>query len=344
MLTSKQRVQNTMVGAPVDRPALFLPFTLHGATEVGLTYSQYFSSATAVVEGQLRLREKYSHDILYPFFYAAAEHEAFGGQVSFHDDGPPTSAGPLFESPRQITAWEPPDVKHSEVLARTLDTIFELKRRTVGNVPIVSVVMAPTSLPVMQLGFGEYLTLWFEQPELCAVLHEKNRAFTVAWANAQLQAGADVVGYFDPVLSPTIITEKQFHTVGLPLARRTIEDINGPIAGLLASGLAVKRFTDFADIGASLVGVSSTESISEAKKAAAGRVTVLGNLNGLEMCHWTADQAYIHAASALAQGGTSKFILSDSHGEIPSQVRPAVLDAIVAAVADYKIMDTDIHV
>ena len=51
----------------------------------------------------------------------------------------------------------------------------------------------------MQLGFDNYLDVMLERPELFKRLMEVNEEFEVAWANAQLQAGATAIVYFDPV-------------------------------------------------------------------------------------------------------------------------------------------------
>jgi len=55
----------------------------------------------------------------------------------------------------------------------------------------------------------------------------------------------------------------------------------------------------------------------------------MGNLNGIEMRHWSvekAEQKVREAISKAAAGGG--FILSDNHGEIPWQVSDEVLLAI----------------
>ena len=80
-VTSMQRVLTTLSHQEPDRVPLFLLLTMHGAAELGLSIGDYFSSAEHVARGQLRLLEKFGHDCLYPFFYAAIETEAFGGDV-----------------------------------------------------------------------------------------------------------------------------------------------------------------------------------------------------------------------------------------------------------------------
>ena len=69
------------------------------------------------------------------------------------------------------------------------------------------------------------------------------------------------------------------------------------------------------------------------KRACAGRVTILGNLNGIEMARWSASEAENLVRDAIAVAGPGGgFILSDNHGEIPWQVSEDVLMAISEAV------------
>ena len=74
------------------------------------------------------------------------------------------------------------------------------------------------------------------------------------------------------------------------------------------------------------------EDLREVKAACRGRISILGNLNGIEMTHWTPAEAENAVKKAIAQAAPGGgFILSDGHGEIPWQVSDEVLHAIVAA-------------
>lgn len=330
--TPMSRVVTTLGHQEPDRVPLFLALTIHGARALGLSIREYFSRAEHVVEGQLRMRARYDHDLLYGFSYAAAELEAFGGSVEFFDDGPPNAGPPVITRAAQIAALEVPVVEEHAVLLRTLEGIDGLKRRVGDTVPIVGVVMSPCSLPVMQLGFEPYLRLLHEDREACRRLWAVNEEFCVRWANAQLRAGATAICYFDPLASPTMIERATYLETGHRVAKRTLARIAGPTVTHLASGRGLPVLADLADTGTAVVGVSALEDLGALKRAGGRRVTLLGNLDAIEMRRWTAADAERNVRAAIARGAPGGgFILADNHGEIPWQVPEEVLDAVSSA-------------
>lgn len=332
MMTPMERVLTTMQHQEPDCVPLFLLTTMHGARELGLSLREYFSRAEHVVEGQLRLHEKYRSDCLYPFFYSSLEIEAFGGETIFIEDGPPNAGAPILRSGEDIDRLEPPRIAESPSLRRGLEAIRRLKEHAGDTIPIVAIVISPFSLPVMQMGFDRYLELIYEDPDRFARLMKINQDFSSAWANAQLEAGATAIGYADPVSSTTIIPRELYLRTGHIIARETLSRINGPALIHLASGRGLPIAGDIAGTGTAGVGVSALEDLAEWKSAVGDRLTLVGNLNALEMRHWTADEAEARVKQAIARAGRGGgFVLADNHGEIPWQVPEEVLLAIRSA-------------
>ena len=332
-MTSMQRTLTTLGHQEPDRVPLFLLLTMHGAKELGLSIQEYFSRAAHVVEGQLRLREKYDNDCLYPFFHAALEVEAFGGEVIYSANGPANAGAPIIRMSEDIADLKAPRLEDCPCLEKMLAAIVGLKGAAGDDVPVVGVVMSPFSLPVMQMGFEKYLILMHEQPALFERLMTVNEDFCVEWANAQLAAGATAICYFDPISSPTIIPREKYLHTGFLVAQRTLGRIKGATMTQMASGRALPIIDDLTATGTAGVGVSALEDLPALKDACRGRLTLFGNLNGIAMRRWTPEQAEEAVKTAILQAGQGGgFILSDNHGEIPFQVPDEVLLAISRAV------------
>lgn len=332
VMTPLQRTLTTLGHQEPDRVPLFLMLTLQGAKELDLPLREYFSKPEYIVQAQLRMEARFQGDALSAFHYAAVEYEAFGGETIFIDDGPPNSGMPVITHPEDILALQPPDIRDCPALQRVLEATRQLFAARGGQAPILGVVISPFSLPVMQMGFEAYLNLIYDRPELFQRLMQVNQQFCVDWANAQLAAGATAMIYFDPVSSTTIVTPEQYRAMGKPVAAQTIAQIKGPVGTHFASGRCLPILDDLAQTGTALLGVSADEDLSLLKKASNRRLSLAGNLNGIEMARWTAAQAEQQVKQAIARGGKGGgFILSDNHGEIPYQVSTDIICAIADA-------------
>ncbi len=334
-MTPMQRVLTTIGQQEPDRVPYFLLLSLHGAKELNLSIEEYFSDAKNVCEGQIRLREKYGHDCFYSFFYASIEIEAFGADVIYSKDGPPNAGAPYLQK-EMIDSMQTINVKESKVLKKVLDATRMLKEVAKDDVPIIGVVVSPFSLPVMQMGFENYLNLIYNDRDSFHKLMEFNSEFCVNWASAQLEAGATAITYFDPISSTTIIPRELYLETGFKVAKETISKINGATATHFASGNCLGIIEDVAETGTAVVGVSTFDDLQELKEAANKKLTLLGNLNAIEMRHWSVKQTkqiVKEAIQSAAKGGG--FILAENHGEIPWDIKEETLLAIRDAVQEY---------
>ncbi len=335
-MTPLERTLTAIGQKEPDRVPLFLLTTMHGAKELNMSIREYFSKAEHVVRGQEILQKKYESDCYYGFFYASAEVEAWGGDVVYIGDGPPNAGRPIITSPHDIPSIDVPEVASCKNLEKITGCLKGLAEKSAGTIPIVGVVMSPFSVPVMQMGFEQYLDLMQYEPDLFWQLMKKNQQFCADWANTQLEAGANAICYFDPVSSPTCIPPDLYRKTGMVVAKETIARIKGPTATHLASGRSMAIIDDLATTGTAIVGTSALEDIGEVKKACNRRLTVLGNLNAIEMRRWTPAIAEAKVKETIARAGPGGgFILSDNHGEIPWQVPDSVLLAIGRAVKKY---------
>lgn len=335
-MNSMERVMTAITHKEPDRVPLFHLFSHYGAKELGISIKEYFSNSENVVEAQLRMREKYSNDCLYTFSYAPIEVEAFGGEVIYIEDGPPNSGQPFIKNFEQIKNIKLPVIKESKPLQRVLETTQSLKKSVGDEAPIIGVVMSPFSLPVMQIGFEKYLELIYYREDEFNHLMKINQEFCVAWANAQFDAGATAITYFDPLASPTIIERSTYIKTGHKIAKETISRFKGATATHLASGNALPVLDDIVSTGSAVLGFSEKDNIEKIKEKAKGKICLLGNLNGIEMVNWdtkTTQNKVKNLIQKAAVGGG--FILSDNHGDLPWQVSESTLLEISEAVKEY---------
>ena len=325
-MNSFERTMSAITHKEPDRVPLFLLLSHYGAKELQVPIKEYFSNPKNIVSAQMKMKEKYSNDCIYTFSYAPVEVEAFGGEVIFVDDGPPNSGEPFINTFDQISKLKVPIIADTDCLKRVLETTKMLKSKVGNETPIIGVVMSPFSLPVMQMGFEKYLELMYFREAEFENLMQVNEAFCVSWANAQLDAGATAICYFDPLASPHIIEREMYLKTGNKIAKRTLSRIKGATATHLASGIALPVLDDIASTGSAVLGFSAQDNLSEIKKAAQNKICLLGNLNAVEMVHWNSQRIQAEVKNIITKAGIGGgLILSDNHGEIPCQVPEDVL-------------------
>jgi uroporphyrinogen decarboxylase len=335
-MTSFERTMAAITHTEPDRVPLFLLLSLYGAKELQIPIKEYFEKSENVVNAQLKMKDKYKNDCIYTFSYAPVEIEAFGGEVIFVDDGPPNSGEPFIKSFEQISKIEVPIIKEAKCLKRVLDSTNMLKKAVGNETPIIGVVMSPFSLPVMQIGFEKYLELMYFRKDEFEKLMQINEEFCVLWANAQLEAGATAICYFDPLASPNIIEKEMYLKTGNKIAKRTISRINGPTATHLASGIALPVIDDIIGTGTAVLGFSASDDLVKIKKAAQNKICLLGNLNAVEMVNWGSEKIQEEVKNIISKAGIGGgLILSDNHGEIPLQVSEDILLEISEAVSQF---------
>jgi uroporphyrinogen decarboxylase len=325
-ISSLERVLTTLQHKEPDRVPLFLLLTMHGAKELNMGIQEYFAKPENVVKGQMILKKKYNNDLFYPFYYASIEVEAYGGQVIFSENGPPNAGKPMINNFNDILKMKPIDMEKTSCLSKVFNTISQLKKVAKDEIPIVGVVMSPFSVPVMQMGFDKYIELVFEDRDKFNYLMEFNKEFCINYANKQLESGATAICYFDPLSNQSIFPKDLLLKTGFKIAKETISKINGPTAMHLASGITLPDLHHIIDTGTKIVGVSTFDDLKQVKDICKDKITILGNMNGIEMINWSLEECEEKVKNIMKiAGNDGGFILSDNHGEIPFQVSDEIL-------------------
>ena len=190
--------------------------------------------------------------------------------------------------------------------------------------------MAPFSLPVMQMGFENYLKLIIEGGEAFEHLMKINQEFCVNWANRQLEAGATAICYFNPVASGEMIERSLYVKRAFDVDCKTIEQIQGPTATHFASARTIPTLDLIEKTGTNIVVVSARESIADIKTGST--LTVMGNLDGILLRTSSEAEIREQVGLILDQGTGGRVILSDNHGEIPWQIPESALLTIADEV------------
>lgn len=331
--SSWERVRAALAGRDLERVPFFLPAGLHAARESGRPLRDALRDAAALVEGQLWLRERFGHDLVSAFSYAAAEVEAFGGEAIFYDDGPPNAGEPPLAGPEALARAQPPDPCAAPALAPTLRAARLLRAAVGEHAPVLAGAVGPFSLPAMLVGMPRYLEMLHGPPAPLQGLLALCEAFAASWLSALHEAGASFVAVFEPLASPALVERARWLAAGAPALRRLIAGARGPVIVSLASAPVGAALPDLLALGPAGLSAAAGDDLDAVRAACRGKALLLGTLSGQGLRRAEPREARAQVRALLRQAGPGGgFLLTEHHGEVPLQVPLAVLDAVAAEV------------
>ena len=341
-MNSVDRILKTLCYQETEIVPVLPVLLLQGAKELNLSIPEYFSKAENIIEGQIRLLDKYGHDGVYGFPHVVEDIEAFGGELLYFESGPPSVGKMAWGSWNDIEKRKLPSYTSSPTMLKTLKTLEALANRFKGQKLIVGAAIAPFSLPSMLIGTEPWFELLWEDELIREPIMNKvlgiTRDFCISWANAQLKAGADVVVLADGIASATCIMREQFERYALPVIKETLHAIQGTVVYE-----PVGHIEPFADllpqIGASAVILECKDDIEKCKKTLYSKMGIIGNLNNIEIIRWNKEttlQKSLQLLDKVAPGGG--FILSTQGPEIPWDTPEENIHAIVESVKIWQKM------
>ncbi|HEU4350469.1 MAG TPA: uroporphyrinogen decarboxylase [Burkholderiales bacterium] len=192
--------------------------------------------------------------------------------------------GPRFERPlrdeadiRRIAAPDP-----ATELRYVLDAVRESRAQIAGRVPLIGFSGSPFTLACYMVeGAGSddwrmLKTLLHTRPDLLHRILEVNTRAVADYLNAQIEAGADVVMLFDTWGG--ILAHDDYETFSLSYTRRVFAQIKKAPSILFTKG-GNPWLGAMMQSGCSAVGLDWTTDPRAARRLAAGRVALQGNLD-----------------------------------------------------------------
>ena len=191
--------------------------------------------------------------------------------------------GPRFERPLRdehaIDALAVPDLS---LLRYVFDALRETRRALADRVPLIGFSGSPFTLACYMIeGSGSddwrtLKTLRHARPELLHRVLEVNAAAVAAYLNAQIDAGAQVVMIFDTWGGT--LAHPDYEPFSLAYSRKVLASVTRVPRILFTKG-GNPWLAAMLSSGADAIGLDWTADAREARRLAAGRVALQGNLD-----------------------------------------------------------------
>ena len=248
------------------------------------------------------------------------------------------SRGPMFPHPIRTAA----DAERlriaipEESLAYVPAAIKIAKERLANRVPLIGFAGAPFTLLAYMVEGGGSKTfslarkMLVTEPALAHSILEKLTATTIAYLKAQIAAGADLVQIFDSwagILSPQL-----YYEFSLPYIEQICRSIQEVPVTVFAKG-AFFALDEFAQAGASVVGIDWNTPPHMARVLTGGEVTLQGNLDPADL-YGSPEHIRRVTTEMIDSFGPERYIANLGHGVYPD-TDPDMVRVFVDAVKTF---------
>jgi uroporphyrinogen decarboxylase len=222
--------------------------------------------------------------------------------------------GPYFERPlreeRAIRSLAAPDL---DKLRYVFDAVAQVRKSLAGAVPLIGFSGSPFTLACYMVegrgktGFPAVKTMLRDRPDLLHHILETNCRAVIAYLNAQIEAGAQVVMVFDTWGGT--LSAPDFLEFSLAYLRRIVEGVTREHDGARVPNILFTKgggawLEAIAGAGCDAIGVDWTTDLGQARARVGGRVALQGNL----------DPAVLLAGPQAVRDGVKAVLASFGHG------------------------------
>ena len=309
-MNSRERVLAMIDRRPVDRIP-FMPITMmFAADQIGVKYGQYVRDYRLLVEAQLRTAERFDLDQVSCISDPTREACDLGAAVRFFDDQPPAfdEAEALLVDKTTLTNLKIPDPlgggrMHDRVKAAAL-----LKERIGGDRIVEGWIEGPCGQAANLRGINRLMLDFIDDPMFVQDLLDFVIEMELCFANAQAEAGVELIGVGDPASSlagPAI-----FRQMLAPAHKKLVD-------GLKAMGLRTRShmcgttkriLKERGELGYDIIDLDSMVPLATARSNMPGEV-LLGNVATVEVLRNGSVQDVIDTVTKCCEDAGNLYIV-----------------------------------
>ncbi len=333
-MDSIERMTRRLRGEPVDRPPNFSIVMTFAAHYCGYPLARYYLDHRVLVEANLRMVEDFSIDLVQAISDPYRETTGFGAEIEFPPDGLPVSREPLLVHAVDLRQLTKPDPVTAARMLDRLEAIRLLRTMVGRSLPVMGWVEGGLAQAGDLRGTSRLLLDLIDRPDWVEELLEICTEVEIAFARAQVEAGAALIGVGDALASQ--ISPAMYRLFALPYEKRIIEAVHslGALTRLHICGDTTRLLPDVVTSGADIIDLDWMVDIGKAAEVVGDRAALCGNMNPVSvMLQGTPDQVYRATIECLHWGGPRS--ISAAGCEIPDGTPHGNLNAQSRALRDW---------
>lgn len=332
-MNGRQRILARLAGEPVDHLPL-MPITMMlAADQIGRPYGQYAADARVLVEGQLATAEKFDLDYVSCISDPAREAADCGAAVQFFDDQPPAldDAHALLADIGVLRTLRVPDPLAGRMGDRVRAAGL-FKERVGGQRLIEGWIEGPCAEAADLRGIQTLMTDFFDEPQFVRDLFEFILEMELAFARAQVEAGAELMGIGDAAAS--LVGPRVYNDFVFEYEKRLIEGVHalGVPVRLHICGNIGRILKGIGQLDADLIDIDYPVAMGKARAEIGPAPVLAGNLNPVETLRAGPRAAILAAVAQCHQEAGPRYIVA-AGCEVPRDTPESHLRALAEYAA-----------
>ena len=333
-MNARQRFSALLSGEPQDRYLNFDILMGFAAHHAGRSLRDYYLDFHALGEANLAAVEDFAIDIVQAISDPYREAADAGLPVEFPEDDLPINREPLIQGPEDVKALRFPRPENGRRMSDRLEAVRWLREKAGREVPVMGWVEGALAEAADLRGITSLLVDLADEPAWLADLLECCTENAIRFADAQIEAGADLIGLGDAIASQ--VSPRMYRQFALPYERRIFEAIRskGAVPRLHICGNTTRILTDMAVCGARIIDVDWMVDLRQAARAVGEQGLVCGNVDPVAVFLRGSPEQVRAGVQANCQAAAPRWI-SMAGCEIPDQTPPENLLAQSQALRDF---------
>ena len=280
-MTGRERVMAALAGRAVDRTPVCNPTSV-ATVELMDLVDAHFPGANRDGEKMARLAAtsytELGFDSVMPVFTIIQESSALGCEIQWEGkDNWPTvrMSKPIWKSADDVNM--PSDfLKHPDITC-VLDAIRRLRQELGDDVAIIGKTMGPWTLGYHVFGVEPFLLMSLDDPGHTKLCLDRMKEITVAFGQAQIDAGADALTLPDHATGD-LVSGEYYREFLRDLHTELVDEIPIPLI-LHICGRTVDRMDYIAQTGLAAFHYDSKNDPAESMEIVTDRIALVGNIN-----------------------------------------------------------------
>ncbi len=260
----------------------FYPITMmYAADLVGKPYREYATNAEVLVEGQQAMAERFGASHVSAISDPCVESSDLGAPIHLYEDSPPANVeeNALLAEKSALANLSVVDPSIGERMSNRLEAVRLLASGAGEECIVEGWVEGPCAEAADLRGLNRIMMDFFDDEEFVVELLDFITEQEIAFALAQIEAGADIIGIGDAASS--LIGPEIYGEFILPRTQKYFDAIHkaGALVRLHICGRIEPLYPHIGELEIDLIDVDSMNPLPEAREILGERPVICANLD-----------------------------------------------------------------